>query len=340
MNFKHRSSRIAITPGEPAGIGPDICLMLSQFSWSNELVLFACPRLLEQRKQTLKLTTILKMWDPTKPIAKSEPGSLWVYPVPLAAPCIPGQLNKDNAKYVIHCIEEAVKACQQGHTDALVTGPIQKSIINDAGIPFCGHTELLAALTHTKKVVMMLASPTLKVALVTTHLPLTEVPAHITQQNIEDTLRILMHDLKERFGLDDPTIFVAGLNPHAGENGHLGREEIDIIIPVLEKLRRQYKNIIGPLSADTLFIEKNLRQADAFVAMYHDQGLPVLKALGFGHAVNITLGMPIIRTSVDHGTALDLAGTGAADPTSLSEAIHMAQQMINSNRSCLARTAR
>jgi 4-hydroxythreonine-4-phosphate dehydrogenase len=248
--------------------------------------------------------------------------------VPLNAPVHAGRLNVANASYVLKCLDTAVDGCLAGGFDALVTGPVHKGIINDAGIAFSGHTEYLAARCDTPRVVMMLATEGLRVALATTHLPLAQVSAAITPTELTTTLRILIQSLQTQFGIARPRILVCGLNPHAGESGHLGLEEIDVIAPVLEGLRGVSAELIGPLPADTLFTPKYLEHADAVLAMYHDQGLPVLKYKGFGRAVNITLGLPIIRTSVDHGTALDLAGTGHIDMGSLNTAITVALEML------------
>jgi len=259
--------------------------------------------------------------------APHQAGILRVRPYVSAQPVSEGQLNPANAPYVLNCLEQACRACQRGEFDAMVTAPVHKGVINDAGIPFTGHTEFLAKLTHARCVVMMLATAHLKVALVTTHLPLAQVSKAVTRERLEQTLRVLERDLRRYFGIDKPRILVCGLNPHAGENGHLGREEIEIINPVLEKLRSKGFHLIGAVSADTAFTEKSLRCADVVLTMYHDQGLPVLKQQGFGEAVNITLGLPIIRTSVDHGTALELAGSGQTDAGSLTQAIEIAAQM-------------
>jgi 4-hydroxythreonine-4-phosphate dehydrogenase len=238
-----------------------------------------------------------------------------------------GRLDPRNARYVLDTLDTAIAGCRDGRFHALVTGPVHKAVINDAGIAFTGHTEYLAAATGTAQVVMMLATEGLRVALVTTHLPLREVSAAITAARLEQVIRVLQHDLQVRFAIDQPRIKVCGLNPHAGEDGHLGREEIDIITPVLEKLRATGMHLDGPLPADTVFTPQHMAASDAILAMYHDQGLPVLKHLGFGRAVNITLGLPIIRTSVDHGTALDRAGTGQVDGGSLQLAIEYAVRM-------------
>jgi 4-hydroxythreonine-4-phosphate dehydrogenase len=250
-------------------------------------------------------------------------------PVTLARPATAGHLEPVNAPYVLECLRRAVLGCLQGEFAALVTGPVHKGIINDAGLPFTGHTEFLAALTDTPQVVMLLTAPGLRVALATTHLPLREVADAITQDNLRTTLTILDQDLRRRFGIAQPRISVLGLNPHAGESGHLGREELDVIIPVLQELRKAGLDLTGPLPADTAFDPTRLDQTDVFLAMYHDQGLPVLKHFGFGQAVNVTLGLPIIRTSVDHGTALELAGTGQASTGSLQAAIATAVEMIH-----------
>jgi len=325
-------ARLAITAGEPAGIGPDLCLMLAQQPASCERVVIADPQLLEQRAAQLGLRVELQPFDPDALPAAQAAGQLSVLPVSLAAECRPGELNRANAAYVLDTLRLAGAGALNGTFDAIVTAPVHKGIINDAGVPFSGHTEFFAEQTATEQVVMMLACPGLRVALATTHLPLRQVADAITGPLIERVMRILHNDLLSKFGIATPRILVCGLNPHAGEDGHLGREELDIIIPALERLRAEGMHLIGPLPADTLFTPKHLDQADAVLAMYHDQGLPVLKHKGFGNAVNITLGMPIIRTSVDHGTALDLAGTGQANPGSLQVALDTAIQMINARR--------
>ena len=325
-------ARLAITAGEPAGIGPDLCLMLAQQPASCERVVIADPQLLEQRAAQLGLRVELQPFDPDALPAAQAAGQLSVLPVSLAAECRPGELNRANAAYVLDTLQLAGAGALNGTFDAIVTAPVHKGIINDAGVPFSGHTEFFAEQTATEQVVMMLACPGLRVALATTHLPLRQVADAITGPLIERVLRILHNDLLSKFGIATPRILVCGLNPHAGEDGHLGREELDVIIPALERLRAEGMHLIGPLPADTLFTPKHLDQADAVLAMYHDQGLPVLKHKGFGNAVNITLGMPIIRTSVDHGTALDLAGTGQANPGSLQVALDTAIQMIAARR--------
>jgi 4-hydroxythreonine-4-phosphate dehydrogenase len=318
---------LALTPGEPSGVGPDLLIQLIQQPQGQELVAFADPDLLVQRAAQLGLS--LRLIEPRQqPLAAGE---LAIVPVPMAVPAVAGQLEKRNAQYVLDCLDRAVDACQTNSCQALITGPVQKSVINDAGIPFSGHTEYLAMKTGTARVVMMLATSELRVALATTHLPLREVANAISTDLLNEVIDILYRDLEHKFGVSKPKILVCGLNPHAGEGGHLGHEEINIITPVLQQWRDRGINIVGPLPADTLFTTKNLKGADAVLAMYHDQGLPVLKYQGFGRAANITLGLSIVRTSVDHGTALDLAGTGAADKGSLEIAIEVATQMAAAN---------
>jgi 4-hydroxythreonine-4-phosphate dehydrogenase len=325
------SVRIALTPGEPAGIGPDLCVQLAQQQKSANLIVVADPDLLTKRAEQLGLELEIELFNPSSPITLSASGKLCVLPISLATNSEPGQLNPDNANYVLECLRQATNSCMDGTFHALVTGPVHKGIINDAGIPFTGHTEFLAELTKGDPV-MMLATKGLRVALATTHLPLSEVSKAITPQLLERRVRILHADLQKRFGIENPKILVCGLNPHAGEGGHLGSEEIEIIYPLLEKLRQEGMRLQGPLPADTLFTPHFLEQADAVLAMYHDQGLPVLKHKGFGKAVNITLGLPIIRTSVDHGTALDLAGTGKANSGSLEVALNTAKEMALHSR--------
>ncbi|MDI3322827.1 4-hydroxythreonine-4-phosphate dehydrogenase PdxA [Pontibacterium granulatum] len=319
--------RLAVTAGEPAGIGPDLCIQIAQHGHPHELVVIADPNLLEQRAKQLQLPLTIRAFDAEQPATPTPAGTLTVYPVALNTVAVAGELNSANSRYVLETLRVAALGCLDGTFHGLVTAPVHKGIINDAGIPFSGHTEFLEELTHTSKVVMMLATEGLRVALVTTHLPLREISDAITPELLAEVIEVLHHDLKNSFGLGDPHILVAGLNPHAGEGGHLGMEEINVIEPTLEKLRARGMNLTGPLPADTLFTEKYLATADAALAMYHDQGLPVLKYKGFGRAVNVTLGMPIIRTSVDHGTALDLAGTGQADSGSLLTAIDYAAEM-------------
>ena len=315
---------LALTPGEPAGIGPDLCVQLPSHKLPARLVAVTDKNLLLQRAARLGLSLEIRDYRPDAP---ASPGTLEVLHVPLCTEAQAGILDPRNAPYVLDTLTRAANGCLNGEFDALVTAPVHKGVINDAGIPFTGHTEFLAELTGTSKVVMMLTGGGLRVALATTHLPLREVPDAITRENLEAVTRILHRDLVQRFGIPNPKILVAGLNPHAGESGHLGREEIEVIAPVLDKLRAEGLNLVGPLPADTLFTARQLEGSDAQLAMYHDQGLAVLKYASFGGGVNVTLGMPIIRTSVDHGTALDLAGTGKADVGSLLAAIELALEL-------------
>ncbi|UTF59818.1 4-hydroxythreonine-4-phosphate dehydrogenase PdxA [Gilvimarinus sp. DA14] len=324
--------RIAITPGEPAGIGPDLALTLAQQAHENEYVVIADPELMAERAKSLGLALEIKTVAANDAAQPSQAGCLHVLPVELADAVIPGQLNSANAPYVLKTLDTAIDGCTAGYFDALVTGPVHKGIINQSGVGFSGHTEYLAARTNTPQVVMMLATKGLRVALVTTHLPLKDVAGAVTAKRLSDVTKILHQDLITHFGIAQPRILVCGLNPHAGESGHLGREEIEIIEPALEQLRAKGLNLIGPLPADTLFTPKHLQNADAVLAMYHDQGLPVLKYKGFGQAVNVTLGLPIIRTSVDHGTALDLAAKGTADSGSLYTALEYACGMARARR--------
>ncbi|NOQ17009.1 MAG: 4-hydroxythreonine-4-phosphate dehydrogenase PdxA [Methyloprofundus sp.] len=320
--------RIALTAGEPAGIGPDLCIQLAQENLNCQLIVIADPALLKQRAQQLDLPLDIKIFDQQQAITQHVSGTLTVLPCTLAATAECGILNKDNSTYVLETIAIATRGCISGLFSAMLTGPVHKGIINDAGITFTGHTEFIAEITGGHPV-MMLATEGLRVALVTTHLPLAEVSKAITQETLQTVIQLLDADLRQRFGLEQPHILVCGLNPHAGESGHMGREEIEVIEPVLEQCRQAGINLQGPLPADTLFTDKYLQTADAVLAMYHDQGLPVLKYKGFGQAVNITLGLPIIRTSVDHGTALDLAGTGKAELGSLQYALQTAMQMAH-----------
>jgi 4-hydroxythreonine-4-phosphate dehydrogenase len=320
--------RIALTPGEPAGIGPDLCIQLAQQAQSCELVVIASAELLQQRAARLGLPLRLRPYDATQAATPSAPGELTILPVELATAAEPGRLDPANAEYLLHTLRSAANGCMEGEFDAMVTGPVHKGVINDAGFPFTGHTEFLAELSNTPRVVMMLATEGLRVALATTHLPLAEVSRSITRPLLDEVIRILHRELQQRFAIAAPRILVCGLNPHAGEGGHLGREEIEIIEPLLHQLRGEGMQLLGPLPADTAFTPQHLQQADAVLAMYHDQGLPVLKHLGFGHAANITLGLPFVRTSVDHGTALDLAGSGKAEIGSLQYAIDTALEMI------------
>ncbi len=316
---------IALTAGEPAGIGPDLCVLLAQQALPARIVVLADRDLLKTRAAQLGLPLTLADWHPGSPAPAA--GVLEVMHHPLAAPVIPGQLDPANSRYVLDTLTSAARGCLDGSFAALVTAPVHKGVINDAGIPFTGHTEFFAELTGTPLVVMMLVGGGMRVALATTHLPLKDVPAAITRDSLSAVIRILHRDLVTRFRLAQPRILVAGLNPHAGEGGHLGREEIDVIAPVLDVLRGEGMNLEGPLPADTLFNRSYLDRADAVLAMYHDQGLPVLKHASFGSGVNVTLGMPIVRTSVDHGTALNLAGSGKIEVGSLRAAIDLALEL-------------
>lgn len=325
--------RFALTPGEPAGIGPDLCLLLSREAQPHPLIAIASRQLLEQRARTLGVDiNLIAVTAERLPATPAAAGALYVWDTPLGAEATAGQLDTANAAYVLQTLTRAGQGCLDGLFDGMITAPVHKGVINDAGIAFSGHTEFLADLTRTQQVVMMLATRGLRVALVTTHLPLKDVAAAITTERLEQVTRILHADLVDKFGLSRPRILVCGLNPHAGEGGHLGREEIEVIEPCLQRLRAEGMDLVGPLPADTLFTPKHLEHCDAVLAMYHDQGLPVLKYKGFGAAVNVTLGLPIIRTSVDHGTALDLAGTGRIDGGSLQVALETAYQMATSRQ--------
>ncbi len=333
----HSAPVLAITSGEPAGIGADICLQLAQQKHDRALVVLGDKTLLQQRAAQLGLDVRLHDYD-AQQISALPARHLRVLHVPLARAVQAGKLNSANSRYVLDLLRRALQGCQSGEFSAMITAPVHKGIINDAGIPFTGHTEFLAEQTHTAQVVMMLAGGGMRVALVTTHLALRAVPDSITAELLESVLRIIQHDLARRFGIAHPRILVAGLNPHAGEGGYLGHEEIEVMIPVLDKLRAEGINVSAPLPADTLFTPQRLAQCDCVLAMYHDQGLPVLKHASFGRGVNVTLGLPIIRTSVDHGTALELAGTGRADVGSLLEAIQMAADMVSCEKSFTTET--
>jgi 4-hydroxythreonine-4-phosphate dehydrogenase len=313
--------RIALTSGEPAGIGPDLCALSAAGIPGARLVILGDRGVLEARARQLGLPFALPEYDP----AADAPCSMLDVPAP--APVVPGRLDPANGRHVLALLDRALDGCRRGEFAAMVTAPVQKSTINEAGVAFTGHTEYLAERTGTPRVVMMLVGGGLRVALATTHLPLAAVPAAITREGLAATLRIVDADLRRRFGIARPRILVAGLNPHAGESGHLGREEVEVISPVLASLRGEGLDLEGPLPADTLFTPRVLERADAVLAMYHDQGLPVLKHASFGHGVNVTLGLPVIRTSVDHGTALDLAGRGAIDAGSLHAALALALEL-------------
>ena len=319
--------RLLITPGDPAGIGLDLALELATITSDDELVLVCDPALLMARAHLLQRDIRIDEIQLSDDPSHTALGVIKVIPVMASSAALPGQPDPSNSAYVIACLDVACDACLAGQADALVTGPINKAIINDAGIAFSGHTEHLQRRCGVERVVMMLATHQLKVALVTTHLPLRAVPDAVTPQRIDQILTILLQGLRQDFGLAQPRILVAGLNPHAGENGYLGDEEINVITPTLEAWRTRGESVIGPLPADTLFTEHWLAQCDAALAMYHDQGLPVLKHAGFGKAVNITLGLPIVRTSVDHGTAYDLAGKGTCHSGSFLQAIAFARNM-------------
>ncbi len=320
---------VAITSGEPAGVGPELCLRIVERDWPVRLVVLGDIELMRARAAAQGSSVQIVPFDAA---VAPVPGVVEVVHLPLAHPSLPGKLDPANGAYVLRLLDQAIEGCVSGRFAAMVTAPVHKGVICEGlgahdTMPFTGHTEYLAEHTGTPRVVMMLVGGGLRVALVTTHLPLSAVPAAITPQALEETLRIVHADLVHHFGLKSPRILVAGLNPHAGEGGHMGREEIDVIIPVLERLRAQGMQLIGPLPADTLFVPHTLAHGDAVLAMYHDQGLPVLKHASFGGGVNVTLGLPIIRTSVDHGTALDLAGSGRADAGSLFAAIELAIDM-------------
>ncbi|WP_395489591.1 4-hydroxythreonine-4-phosphate dehydrogenase PdxA [Cedecea davisae] len=325
-------SRVTITPGEPAGIGPDLVVALAQRDWPVELVVCASPDLLLDRAALLGLPLTLMPLQAGAPAIPQAAGTLTVLPVELCAPVVPGQLDVRNSAYVVETLARACDGCMNGEFAALITGPVHKGIINDAGIPFIGHTEFFEERSHSEKVVMMLATEELRVALATTHLPLKAISDAITPDLLRQIVTILYHDLQTKFGIPQPHVLVCGLNPHAGEGGHMGTEEIDTIIPVLNEMRALGMHLSGPLPADTLFQPKYLDHADAVLAMYHDQGLPVLKYQGFGRAVNITLGLPFIRTSVDHGTALELAGQGKAEVGSFITALNLAIKMITNSQ--------
>lgn len=324
------NKRIIVTAGEPAGIGPDLVLALSAQDWSHQLVVCADKTLLAERAEQLGIHVKLLDYQHNNPVQPQQAGTLLVEHIPLAEPVSAGQLNPANGHYVLKTLERAAKGCMNGEFDAIVTGPVHKGVINRAGVTFSGHTEFFAEQSNTPLVVMMLATEGLRTALVTTHLPLAEVPKAVTSERLEQIIHILHKDLVEKFTIAKPKIYVCGLNPHAGEDGVLGMEEIETITPTLQRLREQYgMQLVGPLPADTIFSEKYLQQADAVLGMYHDQVLPVLKYKGFGRSVNITLGLPFIRTSVDHGTALDLAGSGQADAGSFWTALAYAIELVD-----------
>lgn len=319
---------LLVTSGEPAGIGPDICLRIAQIPDLNCIVLGDRDLL---RRRAIQLGLDIQLQD-YRPGCPAVPNTLQVQHLPIAAECQPGVLDPRNSPYVLAMLQQAAELCLAGEFAGMVTAPVHKAVINDAGFAFTGHTEFLASIAEVPQVVMMLVGGDMRVALATTHLALREVPDAITAPLLENVLGILQADLQRYFGIPKPRILVAGLNPHAGEGGHLGREEIDIMFPLFGRLRAEGMNVSDPLPADTLFVPHRLRDGDAVLAMYHDQGLPVLKHASFGQGVNVTLGLPFIRTSVDHGTALDLAGSGKADAGSLLAAIRLAEEMAGHAR--------
>lgn len=324
--MKKVTPRIAITSGEPAGIGPDLCLMLAQQNINADIIIIGDKDALASRAKELNIDINLLPYDP-KNTQRSQ--SISVLHVPATEKVIAGKLNVNNSQYVLKTLNTAIDGCQNNDFDAIVTAPVHKGIINQADIDFTGHTEYLADRTNTHQVVMMLVGGGLRVALATTHLPLSKVAKAITKKSLEKTIRILHADLIGKFNIKNPRILIAGLNPHAGEDGYLGGEEITTINPVLVSLRKEGMELIGALPADTLFTEHHLKNADAVLVMYHDQGLPVLKHASFGKGINITLGLPIIRTSVDHGTALGLAGTGNINIGSMLAATDLAIKLAN-----------
>jgi len=323
--------RIAITPGEPSGIGPDVVIALAERDWPVELVIIADPNLIADRAIQLGKKIEICPYEVHAPAATTRPGRLIVTGEPLRTACETGHLDPANGEYVLAALKRACDGCLSGEFRAMVTAPVNKAVINTAGIPFSGHTEFLAEQTGTPQPLMLLVADTLRVALITTHLALREVPGVITGELIQQAFKLLHLGLRSHFGIKSPRIIVLGLNPHAGEAGYLGQEEVKIIEPALAQLATTGYNPVGPLPADTAFTPAHLSQADAVLAMYHDQGLPVLKNHGFGKAVNVTLGLPIIRTSVDHGTALELAGSGLARPDSLYAALTLAIEMVSNS---------
>ncbi|MGP1953055.1 MAG: 4-hydroxythreonine-4-phosphate dehydrogenase PdxA [Arsenophonus sp. ET-KM2-MAG3] len=329
--MKKSTKTIVITPGEPAGIGPDLLIKLAQQNWPVRLVACADPDLLMTRADQLGLKLDLSIYSPKLLNNGQAAKSLTILPIKLLTPAKAGQLNKKNSIYVIETLNRACDGCMTNEFLALVTGPVHKGIINDAGISFTGHTEFFANRSKTKKVVMMLVTKTLRVALATTHLPLKKVSDAITFNSLQEVIYILNNELKYRFGIKIPAIYISGLNPHAGEGGYMGYEEINTIIPVIKKLNYEGLQLYGPFPADTLFQPKYMNKADVILTMYHDQGLPVIKYKSFSHAVNITLGLPFIRTSVDHGTAIEIAGTGKANANSFIIALKLALNMIKNN---------
>ncbi|MBS93463.1 MAG: 4-hydroxythreonine-4-phosphate dehydrogenase PdxA [Gammaproteobacteria bacterium] len=320
-------SRIAVTPGEPAGIGPDLLIQLAAQPRTAELIVIGDPELLRSRAELMDIPLWLTDYDEAADPEPGKAGELLIAPVAMGVPSVPGSPDPANGPYVVETLKRAVQGCLGAEFDALVTAPVQKSVVTESGTPFSGHTEFLASLCDVDAPVMLLCAGTLRVALLTTHLALADVPAQINEAQISAICRVLVTDLQRLFDIESPRIAVLGLNPHAGEAGQLGSEERDVIEPTLEKLRLEGFNLIGPLPADSAFTPASLDNFDAILSMYHDQGLPVLKYAGFGNAVNVTLGLPIIRTSVDHGTALELAGTGKADNGSMRAALQLAEEL-------------
>lgn len=321
--------RIALTPGEPAGIGPDICLQLAQLALPAEVVIVASPELLQARAAKLGLSIDFSEFDPKLPARANGQSKLKIVPIPLAAPCIAGQLNAANSSYVLKTLDRAAELCLNNELDAMVTAPVHKAIIHQAGFSFSGHTEYLRDLSQVENVLMTFHTPEFILGMATTHLPLQAVSEAITASHLDCAIQLLHQGLQRYFKKNSPCIHVLGLNPHAGEEGTIGTEEQRVIAPTIAKWQKQGFNIKGPLSADTAFIAKNRRGMDAMLAMYHDQGLAPLKSIFFGQIVNVTLGLPFLRTSVDHGTALELAGTGKADPSSLHHALNLAALQVS-----------
>lgn len=325
--------QLAVTAGEPAGIGPDLIIGLASkqqtYQKDAQLIVIADKKMMQQRARELSINIKFRDYKQEENSCANAVGEITILDTFCTNPVTTGELDSDNAEYVLKTLDIATLGTLNKQFDAMVTAPLHKGIINDAGIKFTGHTEYLAKLTNAEQPVMMLAANSLRVTLATTHLPLKDVSANISQESLRKIIYIINHDLITKFGIENPHILICGLNPHAGENGHLGMEEIEVIEPIINTLKQEGLNLTGPLPADTLFTPKYLEGADAVLAMFHDQGLPVLKNIGFGHSVNITLGLPIIRTSVDHGTALDLAGTGKASSGSMVAAINNAILMIN-----------
>lgn len=321
--------RIIVTTGEPAGIGPDLAVSLAKKDWPHQVVICADKNMLKQRANQLNVEIKLIDYDSSAQALPQQAGTMIIEHLPLDSTVVPGCLDTNNSQYVLNTLKRAGLGCLSGEFDALVTGPVHKSILNKSGVTFSGHTEYFAELSNTPLVVMMFATEGLKVALATTHIALADVSQAITVDRLKNIICILHKDLIKKFAISSPKIYVCGLNPHAGEDGCLGKEEIETITPTLEQLRLENGiELIGPLPADTIFNPKYLAKADAILGMYHDQVLPVLKYKGFGNSVNITLGLPFIRTSVDHGTALDLAGTGHADTGSFTAALAQAIELV------------